>query len=130
MGAEPCPRKIKVFDGRRRYDLELTPVETLDTVLPDAPQGSAASLPLEERRAQAMHCELKFVPVAGYDAEHKSRIYKSSYKVHVWLAPVPGVRVYFPIRLELRTPYGAGVIRMTGLREASGGTDTALLAPE
>lgn len=95
--AGACAGAIPVFDGKRRYDLALSPAgaEAVDT--------AAFS-------GEAIRCGLRYVPVSGFDAEDLVDMSIYETVADLWLAPVAD-GVAAPIRLSaaLPGPMGADV---------------------
>ena len=95
LSPESCNRKLSVFDGRIRYDLQLA-YKRMDRVKAD--KGYAGPV---------LVCSVYFVPVAGYVPSRRSIKYLSSMRdTEVWLAPIAGTRVLAPFRAQGPTPIG------------------------
>jgi Protein of unknown function (DUF3108) len=97
-----CERKIHVFDGHMRYDLQL------------------AFKQLEPVRAQAGYqgpalvCGVYFLPLAGYDPGRSSIKYlRAERNMKIWFAPLAGTRLLVPFRVAVPTPIGLGVLQAT-----------------
>lgn len=114
-----CKRKLSVFDGRLRYDVELSYKRT------------------EQVRAErgyvgpAIVCSGKFVPVAGYNSSKIAiKFLMASHDIEVWLVPFTGTRLVLPFRAQVETPFGLGVVEATQFvitpsgKAASRGTKT------
>lgn len=127
-GENPCARTIPVFDGRRRYNFEMTPAYEEAYRLPGETRDSRGRV-TESDEIAAHVCDVRFVPVSGYDNAHKLRIIKDDPRVKLWLAPLEEENLYFPVRLEIPTPFGAGIIEVTKFVESDlSETDTAALS--
>jgi hypothetical protein len=99
---EACNRKLAIFDGRMRYDLQLA-FKRLDKVKSEKGyQGTVAV------------CSVAFVPVAGYVPSRSVIKYLVATRdIEVWLAPIAGTRIMVPYRVSLPTPLGMGILEAT-----------------
>ena len=105
--ASPCNRTLPLFDGRRRYDLHLTP----DT-RPGSRDGmTEMSGPEGSYSGPVLRCNVKMIPVAGYERKTLIKLLERDDSIKVWLAPVDDGRFWVPVRLTLRTPFGGAVMR-------------------
>lgn len=105
-----CRDTIRVYDGRQRFDLALTPkrTETLDR----APKG----LP-----SRAAVCRVRYQPISGYRADHPGVEYmQKNDKVEVWLVPAPGTNFYIPYKILVPTAWGTGTVDLTGISTHAG----------
>ena len=102
LSPETCRRTIPVFDGRMRFDLQMS-FKRMDVV--KAEKGY---------RGPAVVCAIQFVPLAGYVPDRPAVKYLvSQHDMEVWLAPVMGTRVVVPFRVSIPTPLGRGVLEAT-----------------
>ncbi len=106
--ASPCDRSLPLFDGRRRYDLQLRE----DGMTEMTGSETAYSGP-------AMRCTVGMLPVAGYERKTLIKLLAREDSIRVWLAPLEGSDVWVPVRLTLRTPFGGAVMRATRFELAS-----------
>jgi uncharacterized protein DUF3108 len=99
---EACQRKIAVFDGRMRYDLQLA-FKRLDRVRANAGY-----------QGPVVVCSVSFSPVAGYEPGRYSIKYVAAQRdIEIWLAPLAGTRLLVPFRAYTPTPMGPGVLQAT-----------------
>jgi hypothetical protein len=99
---EACQRKVAIFDGRMRYDLQLA-YKRMDHV--QAKRGYMGPVVV---------CSLYFTPIAGHMPDRYSIKYLTKARdAEVWLAPVSGTRVMAPFRLQMDTPLGMGIVEAT-----------------
>ena len=99
VSAEACQRNLPVFDGRLRYDLQLS-FKRMDTV--KAEKGYAGPVVV---------CAVIFKPVAGYIGTRATIRYLTKIRdMELWLAPVAGTRVLVPFRAQGPTPIGEAVM--------------------
>lgn len=99
MSPEACQRKLPVFDGRLRYDLNLA-FKRMDQVKAD--KGYAGPVVV---------CSVIFTPVAGYIPTRAAIKYLQEQRnIEIWLAPIGGTRVLVPFRIEGPTPVGRAAL--------------------
>jgi hypothetical protein len=102
LSPEACQRTIPVFDGRMRFDLQMS-YKRMDVVR--AEKGY---------QGPAVVCAIQFVPLAGYVPSRPAVKYLvAQHDVEVWLAPIMGTRVVVPFRVSIPTPLGRGVVEAT-----------------
>ncbi len=91
-----CDRTIPVFDGASRMDVVLSYAETKDIEVP----GYAGPV---------LVCNARYVPISGHRSERPATKFMQENKdMAVWLAPVEGARVLFPLKVSVRTMIGMG----------------------
>lgn len=97
-----CDRKLAVFDGRMRYDLQLE-YKRLERVRAETGyQGTTVV------------CAVYFDPLAGYDPNRSAIKYlRAERGMEIWLAPLAGSRLLVPFRVSVPTPIGLGVLQAT-----------------
>ena len=99
---EACPRKLAIFDGRMRYDLELA-FKRLDKVKSE--RGYQGTVVV---------CALYFSPIAGHIPARAVIKYLVDIRdIEVWLAPIAGTRLMVPYRVTIPTPFGLGLMQAT-----------------
>jgi hypothetical protein len=99
---QACQRKIAVFDGHMRYDLQLA-FKRLDTAKANAGY-----------QGPVVVCSVSFSPVAGYEPGRYSIKYVAAqHDIEIWLAPVAGTRLLAPLRAYTPTPLGPGILQAT-----------------
>ena len=99
---QACQRKIAVFDGHMRYDLQLA-FKRLDTVR--ANNGY---------QGPVVVCSVSFSPVAGYEpGRYAIKYVAAQHDIEIWLAPLAGTRLLVPFRAYVPTPVGPGVLQAT-----------------
>src|SRR5579859_553816 len=97
-----CERKIAVFDGHMRYDLQLAFKRIEQVRANSGYQGPAVV------------CALYFSPLAGYDIGRSGvRYLKAERDMEMWLVPIAGTRLMVPFRISVPTPLGLGVLQAT-----------------
>jgi hypothetical protein len=99
---QACNRKLAVFDGRMRYDVQLG-FKRLDRVRSD-----------KGYQGTVVVCSVVFAPVAGHIPSRPVIKYLTELRqTEVWLAPIAGTRLMVPYRATLPTPLGMGVLQAT-----------------
>jgi hypothetical protein len=102
VSPEACRRTVPVFDGRMRFDLQLS-FKRIENV--QAQKGYQGPVVI---------CGVQFVPLAGYVPERPAiKWLMARQDMEIWLAPIPGTRVVVPYRISLPTPLGQGVLEAT-----------------
>jgi hypothetical protein len=102
VSPEACNRKVGVFDGRVRYDLQ-SEFKRMERV--KAEKGYAGP---------AVVCAVYFKPISGYVPDRALIKYLTKLRdAEVWLVPISGTRVLVPFRVAMPTPLGAGVLEAT-----------------
>jgi hypothetical protein len=99
---QACPRKVAVFDGRMRYDLQLG-FKRFEQV--KAERGY---------QGRVVACSMHFSPIAGHIPDRVAIRYLTDLRdMELWLAPMAGTRVLVPYRVSIPTPIGLGVMQAT-----------------
>jgi len=103
IGRLACSRKIKVFDGWTRFDVELT-FKGMKAV-----DGGA-----DMYAGQVVVCGARFVPVAGHrlGANTLDDLIDND-RVEVWLVPIDNTALLVPFRIVLGTRWGDLVVYAT-----------------
>lgn len=114
----PCGVTAPVFDGRRRYNVEITKVKDMQIKLDNGLY-----------KGRGLLCEIKYKQLAGY----KPKIIKENEsfpKISAWIATFPsavgGRNFVIPLRVWADTPYGvvaavATTLKIDGAAPKSGG---------
>jgi len=102
VSPEACRRTLPVFDGRMRFDLQLSFKRIEKIQAQKGYQGPVAV------------CGVQFVPLAGHVPERAAIKYLVAQRdMEIWLAPIAGTRIVVPYRISLQTPLGQGVLEAT-----------------
>jgi len=102
VSPEACNRKVAVFDGRVRYDLN-SEFKRMDVV--KAQKGYEGPVAV---------CAVYFTPISGYVPDRAAIKFLVKLRdAEVWLAPISGTRIVVPFRFSLPTPLGTGVLQAT-----------------
>jgi len=105
-GKNPCERKLAIFDGKRRYDLQFA-FEREEQIIT---RNKGYSGP-------AMVCSVTFKPGTGTERKKFTDMMRRNGDTLIWLASVDGGKVYMPVKLQLRTPIGGAVMEAVALSE-------------
>jgi hypothetical protein len=106
-GRDACERRLEIFDGWTRYDVQLFFKKTTQ-VSTKGYQGPAAV------------CGARWVPVSGHRPDKKEVQYLAQNKsLEMWVVPIPGENVAIPYRVSIGTPNGTILIEPSAL-EISG----------
>ena len=99
---QACNRKLAIFDGRMRYDLQLA-YKRLDRVKSE-----------KGYQGTVVVCAVRFAPIAGHVPTRSVIKYLMELReTEMWLAPIAGTRLMVPYRVSLPTPVGEGVLQAT-----------------
>ena len=99
---DACKRKLAIFDGRQRADIDLV-FKRMDRVKAD-----------KGYQGPVVVCTVLYRPVAGHRPERPAIKYLvETREMEMWLAPIAGTRVLVPFRFSVPTPFGAGVLQAT-----------------
>jgi hypothetical protein len=91
-----CDRTIPVFDGASRMNVVLSYGETKNVEVP----GYSGPV---------LVCNARYVPISGHRSERPATKFMQENKdIAVWLAPVEGPRLLFPLKVSVRTMIGVG----------------------
>jgi hypothetical protein len=102
LGPDGCAGKASIFDGRMRFDLELSY------------KGRELMKLAGGRQIPVVVCSLYFKPIAGYVPSRAAIKYLTAQRdMDVALAPIAGTRVLVPVRFKIPTPVGMGMIEAT-----------------
>jgi hypothetical protein len=97
---EACNRKLPIFDGRQRADIDLV-YKRMDQVRAD-----------KGYQGPVVVCTVLYNPIAGHRPERPAIKYLIAQRdMEMWLAPIAGTRVLVPFRFSVPTPFGLGVLQ-------------------
>jgi Protein of unknown function (DUF3108) len=99
-----CNRKISIFDGYTRFDIDLTYVGERSV----SAKGYAGPVAV---------CAARYVPIAGHRRDRPATKFMADNKdLEVWLAPIASDRVLIPFRVSVRTMIGTTVVEASEFR--------------
>jgi hypothetical protein len=90
--SNPCARKVSIFDGKQRFDLQLS--YRRQEPLGDGQNGMATV------------CRIAYVPIAGYRRNEDTQSMARNTGIEIAFRSVPGVALSVPHRLVLPTLAG------------------------
>jgi hypothetical protein len=99
---DACKRRLAIFDGRQRADIELV-FKRMDRVHAD-----------KGYQGPVVVCTVLYTPIAGHRPERPAIKYLvQTREMEMWLAPIAGTRLLVPFRFSVPTPFGLGVLQAT-----------------
>jgi hypothetical protein len=99
VSADACKRKLAIFDGRNRVDIDLV-YKRMDQVKAKGYEGPVVV------------CQVLYKPIAGHRTERDAIKYLVAQRdMEMWLAPIGGTRVLVPFRFSVPTPLGMGILQ-------------------
>lgn len=101
-GDQPCGYDARIFDGKQRYDLRMSP------------QGERQA-DLKGYEGPVIVCNTYYVPVSGFDPEDLPNEEERNTPLEIWFADTPQYGVYMPVRFELNLDFGRAVIEVRDL---------------
>ncbi len=100
LAATDCDRSLKIYDGRRRYNLALSHGR-LDKI--DVARGYSGPV---------LVCDVVLQPIAGYRADSLIVKYVAGRRnVELWFAPIAGTSIMAPVRVLMPTLIGTLIIQ-------------------
>jgi hypothetical protein len=106
--ANPCALSVPVFDGRRRYNVEMSKVRDIDIHMDNGLY-----------QGKGVQCDVKYRQIAGF----RPRVLKSNESfpvIHAWVASFPSTmagRDYtVPVRIWADTKYGVMAVLANSIR--------------
>jgi hypothetical protein len=98
--ANPCDRRIPIFDGKERFDLVFSYKREMK-VVEQAPSG----------QPDVAHvCRVKYLPIAGHKADSDTNFMAANNEIEVALRPVPSANVLIPYQVSIPTMAGSATI--------------------
>ena len=94
--ANPCNRRIPIYDGTQRFDLQLSP------------KGHVA---LEERHpsgqpTSGIVCRVRYIPIAGYKPDDNTKFMADNHGIEIILRPLPNANIFVPYQINIPTSAG------------------------
>jgi hypothetical protein len=99
-GADPCDRRIPIFDGRERFDLVFSRKGDM-RVTEQAPSGQPGV---------AHVCRVRYLPIAGHKIDNDTKYMAANDAIEVALRPVPSANVFIPYQINIPTMAGSASI--------------------
>ena len=98
--ANPCDRRIPIFDGKERFDLVFS-YKRDRRVVEQAPSGQPEG---------AHVCRVKYLPIAGHKADSDTSFMAANNEIEVALRPIPSANVFIPYQISIPTMAGSATI--------------------
>ncbi|HKD57038.1 MAG TPA: DUF3108 domain-containing protein [Hyphomicrobiaceae bacterium] len=98
--ADPCDRRIPIFDGKERFDLLLSRKGEM-RVTEQSPSGQPDV---------AYVCRVRYLPIAGHKIDSETKFMAANDAIEVALRPVPSANVFVPYQINIPTMAGSAVI--------------------
>jgi hypothetical protein len=99
-GADPCKRKLSIFDGRQRFDLVLSFVRE-ERIVEAKPSGQPD---------MALVCRVQYFPVAGHKVNDETQHMATTNGIEIALRPVPSVNLFVPHQITVPTIAGSATL--------------------
>ena len=100
-GANPCQRRLPIFDGKQRFDLVFSYLRQTQ-IRESRPSGVPTT---------AYICRVRYVPIAGYKRKSKTTRYMANAKgIEVVLRPVPEAGILIPYKITVPTMIGSATL--------------------
>jgi hypothetical protein len=98
--ADPCDRRIPIFDGKERFDLLFSRKGEM-RVTEQTPSG----------QPEVAHvCRVRYLPIAGHKIDSETKFMAANDAIEVALRPVPSANVFVPYQIVIPTMAGAATI--------------------
>lgn len=98
--ANPCDRRLPVFDGKERFDIILSPKGEAK-ITEQQPSGQPG---------MAYVCKVRYLPIAGHRVDSDTKYMAANDGIEVMLRPVPSANVYVPYQVTIPTLAGTATI--------------------
>ena len=104
LSPETCNRKIPIFDGYTRFDINLTYV-------------GERNVKAKGYDGPVVVCAIRYVPISGHRRDRPATKFMADNKdLEVWLAPIESDHILIPFRVSARTMIGTTVIEASEFR--------------
>ncbi len=100
--SDPCNRNIPIFDGKHRFDLQMSSAGQ-QKVVEARPSGQPVI---------GFVCKVKYVPIAGHKNNDETKHASEKTEIEVLLRPVPSANLLVPYRVTVATKYGTGTMTL------------------
>jgi hypothetical protein len=98
--ANPCDRRVPIFDGKERFDLILSYKGDMK-VVEQQPSGQPGI---------AHVCRVRYLPIAGHKIDSDTKFMATNDAIEVALRPIPSANVYVPYQASIPTTAGNATI--------------------
>ncbi len=100
--ANPCGRKLAIFDGKQRFDLIFS-FRRQQKIEEKRPTGQPGF---------AFVCRVRYVPIAGYRMTDETREMSASSAIEIALRPVPSANLVVPYLVTIPTFAGTATMAL------------------
>lgn len=115
--SNPCGRKIRVFDGKQRFDL----------LLSFRRQQRIAELQPSGQPSIVYVCRVRYIPIAGHRNNDETREMAANAGIEVALRPVPSANLLVPYQITVPTAAGTAVLTSQRVDIVTGRRQIALV---
>jgi len=98
--ANPCGRKLSIFDGKQRFDLAMS-FRRNEKIVEARPSGQPGV---------ATVCRVKYTPIAGHKQNDDTRTLANSTGIEVALRHIPSANIMVPHEITIPTGMGPAVL--------------------
>lgn len=98
--ADPCDRRVRVFDGKQRFDIVFSAKRKAH--IPASKSGVPSSI--------GFVCRAMYEPIAGHKANADSKAYAANQDAEVTLRKLPNSDVLIPHSVVVPTKWGTGTM--------------------
>lgn len=98
--ANPCDRRLPIFDGRERFDLVLSYKGQMK-ISEQQPSGQPA---------MAHVCRVKYQPIAGHKVDTENSYLATTDGIEVSLRPIPSAGILIPYQITIPTLVGQATL--------------------
>lgn len=102
---DPCGRKVSIFDGRQRFDLDLRYSRTM---------------PLPGTTDKAVVCRVKYQPIAGYVPDEQTLAMAKSDGIEIAFRVLPSVKLMLPQSVTIPTVAGNAELSLVAVNIKTG----------
>lgn len=99
-GADPCKRKLSIFDGKQRFDLVLSFLRE-ERIVEAKPSGQPD---------MALVCRVQYFPVAGHKLNEETQHMATTSGIEIALRPVPSANLFVPHQITVPTMAGSATL--------------------
>jgi hypothetical protein len=98
--ANPCTRRLPIYDGKQRFDLMLAPRGQIQ-LTEKQPSGQPG---------MGFVCRVKYLPIAGHKIDDETKHMSKSDNIEIVLRPIPSANVFVPYQITIPTVAGAATL--------------------